>query len=230
MPRRKKKTVPNQDAKKTVPAPRTKMEQTDKALKGYIKSFEIGIKNNKDPLVQLQSTRIAIEHHFKTILNDTKGFKFVETLKVTFTKLSNGGVIYKTGYFNSKAKIIINENEIHEELQTSKQQILNGIGVWISEGSGWTIKTVNNHYINIVNYKPLKGSSYIQLPPELRNSAKGLINMKNTDSECFRWCHIRNLNPQEKYPQRIKKCDKEFIEKLDYSNIFFHYYKNAPSL
>ena len=67
----------------------------------------------------------------------------------------------------------------------------------------------------------MKGSSYIQLPEELQNSAKGLINMKNKDNECFRWCHIRHINPQEKYPQRIKKVDKQYIEKLNYSGIEF---------
>ena len=51
---------------------------------------------------------------------------------------------------------------------------------------------------------------------KLRNSAKGLINIKNKDSECFRWCHIRHLNPQKKDPQRIKKDDKQFIGELNY--------------
>ena len=63
--------------------------------------------------------------------------------------------------------------------------------------------------------------SLLKLPIELRNSAKGLINIKNEDNECFRWCHIRHLNPQDKYPQRIKKVDKQFIENLDYSGIEF---------
>ena len=45
--------------------------------------------------------------------------------------------------------------------------------------------------------------------------------MKNEDNECFRWCHIRHLNPQDKDPQRIKKVDKQYVEKLDYSNIDF---------
>ena len=67
----------------------------------------------------------------------------------------------------------------------------------------------------------MKGSSYIKLPQELRNSAKGLINIKNEDNECFRWCHIRHLNPQKNDPQRIKKTDKTFISQLDYSNIEF---------
>ena len=207
--------------KKPVPAPRTKIEQTDKALKGYTKSYEISIKSNKDPLAQLQNTRKAIEHHAITLLNEMKGFKYVETLKVTFSKMSGGEIVIKTAYFNSIAQTIINEMEIADSLQLSKQQILNKIAQWISEGSGWTIQSVDNHYLNIVKYKPLKGSSYIQLPSELRNSAKGLINMKNEDNECFRWCHIRHLNPQDKDPQRIKKVDKLYVKNLDYSGIQF---------
>ena len=208
-------------SKKPVPTPRTIIKQTDKALKGFTKSFEIGIKNNKDPLPQMQNTRKAIEHRVITLLNEMKGLKYVETLKVTFSKISDGEIVEKTAYFNSAPQTIINQMEINEALQMSKQNILNQISQWISEGSGWTVQSVDSHYLNIVKYKPMKGSSYIQLPYELRNSAKGLINMKNEDNECFRWCHIRHINPQEKYPQRIKKVDKPYIEKLDYSNIEF---------
>ena len=115
--------------------------------------------------------------------------------------------------------MIINETDIKLAIQASQQQILNKIAQWISEGSGWTIQSIENHYINIVNYSPLKGSSYIKLPQELKN--RGLINLQNEDNECFRWCHIRHLNPQGKDPQRIKKTDKTFICQLDYSSIEF---------
>ena len=51
---------------------------------------------------------------------------------------------------------------------------------------------------------------------------KGLINPKNLDdNECFRWCHVRKLNPQKVHPERIKLSDKEFVKKLDYSGISF---------
>ena len=150
-----------------------------------------------------------------------KGLKFVETLRVTFKKSAKDEIVYKTAYFNSKPQTIINNTEIPEALQLSKEQILNMIAQWISEGSGWTIESVDNHYLNIVQYQPMKGSSYIKLPQELRNSAKRLINMKNEDNECFRWCHIRHLNPQDKDPQRIKKSDKEYVKNLDYSGIEF---------
>ena len=70
------------DDYKPTPLPKTKIEQVDRALKGYTKSFEIGIKNNKDPLAQLQSTRKAIGYHIKNILSDMKGLKAVETLRL----------------------------------------------------------------------------------------------------------------------------------------------------
>ena len=198
-----------------------KINEKAKALKGYTKSFEIGIKNNKDPLKQLQSTRKGIKFHIESILKSMKGLKFVENLKVTFKKNSKNEIIIKTAYFNSKPKTIINKTQITEELQSSKHEILNITAQWISEGSGWTIESVDNHYLNIVQYEPMKGSSYIELPQDLKHHRKGLINLKNNDNECFRWCHIRYLNPQDKCPQRIKKIDKEYVNKSDYSGIEF---------
>ena len=148
-----KKPIPAPRTVKPVPAPRTKIEQIDKALKGYTKSYEISIKNNKDPLVQLQNTRKAIAYHIISTLKSMKGLKFVETLKVTFTKMSDVEIVHKTAYFNSLAETIINNLEITESLQVSKQNILNKIAVWISEGSGWTVQSVDNHYLNVVKYQ-----------------------------------------------------------------------------
>ena len=213
------KPIPKPRTRKPVPLPRTKIEQVNK---GYTKSFEICIKNQKAPLAQMQKTRKAIEYHINNMLPSMKGVKYIETLKVTFNKMSDDEIVFKTAYFNSMAQTIINQIETHEALQISKQRILKLIAQWVSEGSGWTIESIGNHYLSVVKYQPLRDSSYINLPPELRKSAKGLINLKNNDNECFRWCHIRHLNPQEKNPQRIKKSDKEYIFKnLDYSGIEF---------
>ena len=220
---RTKKTLqaPIPTTKTKKPSKRTIISQVEKALKGYTKSFDVELRDNKDPLLQLQKSRKAVEYLFNNLLVQTKGFKFVETLQVKFVKQSNDKNILKNGYFNSTTDLIINETDIKLVIQASQQQILNKIAQWISEGSGWTIQSIENHYVNIVNYNPLKGSSYIKLPQELRNSVKGLINMKNKDNECFRWCHIRHLNPQDNDPQRIKMTDKQYIEKLDYSSIEF---------
>ena len=204
---------------KPTPAPRTKIKQIDQALKGYTKSYEISIKNDKDPLLQLQNTRKFVAFHISSILTSMKGLKFVEALKVTLTKISFGETINKTVNFFSQSQTIINDMDIDESLEASKQKILNKIAVWMSEGSGWTVESVDNHYLNVVKYAPLTGSSYIKMPKDLRN--RSLINIKNYDNECFRWCHIRHLNPQKKNPQRIKTVDKQYIKNLNYSGIKF---------
>ena len=84
------------------------------------------------------------------------------------------------------------------------------------EGSNWVIVQVHRH-----KYNPLEGGSWIDLPPEFKNPKYGLVNMKNKDNECFRWCHIRRFNPQEKYPQGIKKEDKLLVDNYDYSGVDF---------
>ena len=61
----------------------------------------------------------------------------------------------------------------------------------------------------------------MELPMELKNPKKRLINIKNRDDECFRWCHIRHLNPQTEHPERIKKEDKKMINELNYDGIDF---------
>ena len=139
-------------------------------------------------------------------------------MKVTFekdtidSKTGKRVSIYKTAFFNGKAKTITEVDDIEPELNMSRQELLNVIDKWVSEGSGWVIDQIDSHYLNVILYKPMNGSSYMELPTDLRNTKKGLINIKNEDNECFRWCHIRHLNPQEKNPQTIKKEDKEMIE------------------
>jgi len=67
----------------------------------------------------------------------------------------------------------------------------------------------------------LRGNSYIPLPKELRNPRKGLINLQNKDNKCFLWCHVRHLNQVKIHPERITKGDREFVQKLDYSDITY---------
>ena len=131
-----------------------------------------------------------------------KGFKFIETLEATFekdtidSKTGKRVSIYKTAFFNGKIVTKVDDSE--PELNMSRQEILNVIDKWVSEGLGWVIDRIDNHYINVTLYKLLNGSSYIELPTELRNPKKGLINIKNKDAECFRWCHIRHLKTHKR--------------------------------
>ena len=49
---------------------------------------------------------------------------------------------------------------------------------WINEGSGWIIESIKGEFVNISICSPLSGSLYLELPDKLKNSKKGLMNVK----------------------------------------------------
>ena len=65
------------------------------------------------------------------------------------------------------------------------------------------------------------GSTYTELPDRLKNSMKGLINIKINDYKCFLWCHIRHLKLVKRHPERIRKVDKNMINDFNYEGIKF---------
>ena len=200
------------------------------ALRNRVKSFEVSLIERKDPSKQLYYTTPGVAEELQDILNRDVGMKAQVTLHVLFKKKKieyrDDGQAeevfeYKDAYFNSTAFTILNEYQIIEALDKAAEEINNKIAFWLSEGSAWTIVEIRSHFVNIVKYLPLRGNSYIPSPKELRNSMCGLINLKNIDNECFRWCHNRHLNPRKKDPQRITKSDRESVKGLDYSGITF---------
>ena len=92
----------------------------------------------------------------------------------------NGDIEFAPVYFNSETKTVINHKF---RLRNSFQEFLYLIDVWVNKGSGWIVESIKSQYINISTHRPLSGSSYINLPVELRSPKQGLINIKNKDQK-----------------------------------------------
>jgi hypothetical protein len=75
--------------------------------------------------------------------------------------------------------------------------------------------------IKVAKYKPLKGSSYIELPKKYQNANYKLINMKNYDNECFKWCIGRSDCMDQKPKERVSQRVKEAAEKYNWKGITF---------
>ena len=128
--------------------PVPKIKELNKALKNHAKSYRIEIQDYLNPLNDFTNTKAFIKSHLESLLKDMKGFKFIETLEVTFVKavITKSGSTnktiswtYKKAFSNGKAKIITKPNDIGPELNISRQEILNMIDQWVSEGSGCVI-------------------------------------------------------------------------------------------
>ena len=173
-----------------------KIKERKKGLKGVVQSFELENISVKDPRMLFATSQNSLTKKLAEILQQKGLFKAYLTLTVEFKKsfIQDGGEAYEftQPYFNSTTTTILNRLEIRDFYDKAVEDILNRIARWISKGSSWIIERILNFYLNIVSYVPLKGRSYLPLPEELRNSRKGLINLKNTDNKCFLWCHVRH--------------------------------------
>ena len=86
-PTRKPPPPPNpqlEDNIINVPVP--KIKELNKALKGHAKSYDIELQDNLNPLNHFTKTKALVNSHLENLLKDMKGFKFIETLEVTFEK------------------------------------------------------------------------------------------------------------------------------------------------
>ena len=120
---------------------------------------------------------------FSDLLNETKGFKYQITVKVLLKKYKlNGEIELAPVYFNSDTKTVINHRF---KLENYFQKILYMVDVWINEGSGWIVESIESQYINISTYRSLSGSSYVDLLVELKSPRKGLIIIKKRSKMFF---------------------------------------------
>ena len=175
-------------------------------------SYKVEITERKDPIVQLEASKSSIKDLFNDLLNETKGFKYQITVKVLLKKYKlNGEIEFAPVYFNSVTKTVINHRF---RLESSFQEILYMIDVWINEGSGWIVESIESQYINISTYRPLSGSPYINLPVELKNPKKRLINIKNKDQKIFYGAMLGILILQKKIRKELKQPTKKFLQNL----------------
>ena len=148
---------------------------------GYGMNYRVEIVEKKDPIKQSEASKSSIKDFFGDLLNETKDFKYQITLKAILKKYKpNGEIKFRPVYFNSTTKTVINHKF---SLGNAFQEILYRIDNWINEGSCWIVELIASQYINILTYRTLSGSSYVQLPAELKSPKK--VNIKNNDQKCF---------------------------------------------
>ena len=130
-----------------------------------INELQSRISWKKDPIKQLEASKSSIKDLFNDLLNETKGFKYQITLKVTLKRYKRAEIEFSKVYFNSITKIVINHRL---SLENAFQEILCRIDNGIRKRSGWIIELIESHYISISNYRPLSVGFYEPLPAELK--------------------------------------------------------------
>ena len=208
-----------------------------KALERALKEHEQGIKKEKSALdnfagkyvIDGESGVIPIQF-FKNKSTSLKDFfrshRIIKT-RLVLTYLMEQKLIdeIKTifiqdrGYFHSETHILLEATDVKELLSKMIYEILNKIGIYQKNGSGWYSKEVLNLEIHTVDYKPMKRSSYIPLPDFISNK-KAIKNIQNKDQKCFLWCILRYLHPAKNHNNRLTDL-KQYKNDLNFKNVDF---------
>lgn len=109
--------------------------------------------------------------------------------------------------------------QLREQLDGSLENVEDEMSLFAQSGSDWILEQNYALILEIVDYLPLGGSSYIELPKEIHDS-KAVVNMKNEDQECFKWSILATLHPQRTNPQRVFKC-QAYNEERNFEGIEF---------
>ena len=126
----------------------------------------------------------SINNFLEDLLEEKRGFKYNLLAAIILKTWNNELNIYdiQKFYISSDAMTVTNQKfNLNAAYKTLK--IL--LDIWDGPGSGWIVDKIEDIYINVSNYEALVGRSYIPLPTEVNNSMKGLINLKNKDTESF---------------------------------------------
>ena len=91
----------------------------------------------------------------------------------------------------------------------------------LAVGSGWTLLKIINVKLHFATFKPLRGSSFVELPSWIKNKNADINILNKTDSECFKWCVTRALHPIGEHQYRLTKKLREQSKIFDWTGVNF---------
>ena len=197
---------------------RTKVTETATALSGFARQFRIQKEGNYDEMEFMQIVKPDVLRLMRK--NRQTGVRLILNCEMTRIDLTNGNVLTAYPYFHSQTIENIegtNESEIFDSMiETIEERFQN----FNNQGSNWVLERVISLDVQITQFIPLRGRSYISLPKVIANK-KAIINMKNDDNQCFKWCITRALFPVDNNAERIDKNLRENSKRINWNGLKF---------
>ena len=197
------------------------VEEGKSALKGFVKQFFIRGDDSSSP----QEFLLKARGHVIKLLRENPHTKTKCILHCEMSRMVGEEEIVADPFLHSQQKKNLGTNlEIVGEMEN---EMIENLENFNRGGSNWMFEKVIRLEIQFVRWNPLRGSSstlrgssWIALPPALQKK-KALINMKNEDDMCFKWCLARACNPVAIHPERITAKLREQAEELNWNGCQF---------
>ena len=104
-------------------------------------------------------------------------------------------------------KRVIKERQIQEGLEADlaevMQELYAGIDEFEGKGSGFRFQSNMALELNVAKYKPLAGTSYVELPDFIKHKLAIINVINHNDNKCFLWSVLAALYPPKANPNRL---------------------------
>ena len=199
-------------------APPTPAIEARTSYKNYLGSYSL---HNTGKVMGLAGFELM--NHFIPKLTELLalhgGVKFQASARCLMNRTLEGEVIAQVDnfYINSFFQSVNNPSQIADAVKAAVNHMKELVPEKETQGTGWVFQRIVTLDVHVAKYKPLKGSSWFDLPQALKLK-KAIVNVKNADQQCFKWAVLSALFPAAKAAQRVGKY-VEHEQKLDWSGL-----------
>ena len=165
-------------------------------MRGYLRSFILNPKENyTDIRGFLEVVRPQIHQQLTDELLDLGSIKFNLALSVKLIKhKTDGGQEITHPIFRLKHEALFTQSDITTALDKAEPKLTESLERYTNKGSGWVVENIGDLYLDVANFKPFEGGTFIELPKKLKDK-QFAVNIKNKDNMCLLWAILAFLYP-----------------------------------
>ena len=175
-----------------------------------------------DQQVFFKETLLTLQSHLQKTPQEKKGVKWNLMYHCTLEmpdKYRTEPMTYE-GYFRTPHPITSTyPQQLEEQLNMAMETVEERMAIFMQAGSGWTLSRNHALVLEMVDYQPFGGSSYLELPKDVYDT-KAIANVKNQDQECFKWSILSALHPTSIHAERVSEY-QVYKEELNFDEIDF---------
>lgn len=197
---------------------RVKWEEQQSSFTSRIRTGAIINLKHKDPTSFLKDCQPLFRRRINNALKKELALKVNAVFCGEFKIARGDEELLEFKYMNTKNAPIYNNTDVNAWFKENVEEaIMLKLEEFQEKDSGWALSAIINLAVCINKFTPQLGSSYIELPSQIRRK-EACINVKNDDDACFAWAVLSALYPADKDPQRVSKY-QHHIKDLNLSNI-----------
>ena len=143
------------------------VKESESALGGFTTKYTIEGQAGYDPNTFFNEVKESVIDLFQS----NPSTKVMLSLKCVMERqdIKTGEVVFNLPYFHSDPEVNLEGTNVNDLYQEMTDKILEGIAKYNKGGSNFIFKQILSLEIHTVQYEPLGGSSYIELPESLAN-------------------------------------------------------------